>query len=126
MKGDKVVKNKLQTTDETAVNNSLWSFLQALAMMVPATNKQWRSSRIELHANFGAVAGEEAKPRQYYAVTDGQLQKDGTGEIQAIIECKRKRHRYHSPGVHMQEVAVGFSSLVPSRVASSWYVFSTS
>ncbi|PLB37783.1 uncharacterized protein BDW47DRAFT_106341 [Aspergillus candidus] len=48
MKSDKVVKNKLQITDTTAVNSSLWSFPQALTMMVPATNTQWRSSRIEL------------------------------------------------------------------------------
>lgn len=104
VKGDKDLKSKLHCTDETAVNSSLLNFLQALRAMVPETNKQWRSSRIELRANFGNVAGE-SNPRQYYAVTDGQLQEAETGEINAIIECKRKRRRYHSPNVEMQEVA---------------------
>jgi hypothetical protein len=62
--------NGLTGIDETSVNSSLISFLQAITGIDPAPSHEWRSSKIRLHANFGIV-GNAAKPRQYVAITDG-------------------------------------------------------
>lgn len=95
------VRSRLTDIDETSVNSSLISFLQAVTSTVPEHTSQWRSTRIRLTASFTATE----KTRQYVALTDGQLQDLNNDEIQATVECKRRDRPHHSPQVDMQEVS---------------------
>jgi len=96
--------NGLTGIDETSVNSSLISFLQAITGIDPAPSHEWRSSKIRLHANFGIV-GNAVQPRQYVAITDGQLQDIHSGRINTIIECKSTSRNDHAPQVQIQEVS---------------------
>ncbi|KAJ9217770.1 hypothetical protein DTO166G4_574 [Paecilomyces variotii] len=92
-------RSKLARRSESAVNMSLISFLQALAMVAGLPANQWNGDRIPLQADFGGPAGS------FIAVTDGQLQSVTDKRILALVECKRwERHRY-SPQVELQETA---------------------
>lgn len=89
----------LNKIDETSVNSSFISFLQAITAIDPAPDHEWRSLRIRLHANFGIVRG---KAKEYVSVTDGQFQHINSDNIMAIAECKQGSRR---TAVDMQEVA---------------------
>ncbi|KAK2755040.1 hypothetical protein FQN54_006568 [Arachnomyces sp. PD_36] len=92
--------HELAVTDETSVNSSLISFLQATAATIPGPEYQWRSARVRLTANFGTPTNSN----QYIAFTDGQLQHIVNKNILAIAECKRYERSSHQPAVEMQEV----------------------
>lgn len=91
-------RNKLADIDETSVNSSLISLLQAITSIDPTPSHKWRSARICLVAKFG-------RARQYMAYTDGQLQDVNSKRINTIIECKVGARSKHSPQVQMQEVS---------------------
>ncbi|PLN74584.1 hypothetical protein BDW42DRAFT_181976 [Aspergillus taichungensis] len=100
-------RDKLQVltrTDEASVNSSIISFLQAITSFVPWCNREWRTSRVSLHADFGTVNGRPRR-RHYAAITDGELQDKTTHKLLCLVECKRSQRESHSPQVDMQEVA---------------------
>ena len=93
---------KLYAVDETSVNSSLVSLLQAGASRTHTRGAQWRSTRVSLTARLGRF---RRPARTFSAVTDGQLQTYGNHHIRALIECKKGRRESHSPQVEKQEVS---------------------
>ncbi|RAH60567.1 hypothetical protein BO85DRAFT_509383 [Aspergillus piperis CBS 112811] len=96
----------LKCSDETAVNSSLISLLQALSLLATTTTSEWRSTRLRLRGTFGTHnlrSGES--PPQFVAITDGQLRDKQTGEIKSVIECKRHLRDEVGKAVDMQEAA---------------------
>lgn len=96
----------LKCSDETPVNSSLISLLQALSLLPTTTNSEWRSTRLRLRGTFGyhnLRSGES--PPQFVAITDGQLQDKQTGKIKSVIECKRYLREKMGKEVDMQEAA---------------------
>ncbi|KAL4807444.1 hypothetical protein BDV18DRAFT_102424 [Aspergillus unguis] len=58
-----------------------------------------------LHGHFGLVHGETTQ-RGFSAVTDGQLQDISTGQIRAVVECKRAERETSDCRVDMQEAGI--------------------
>ncbi|KAL1886415.1 hypothetical protein Plec18167_000345 [Paecilomyces lecythidis] len=111
--------SKITQLTESAVNTSLVSFLQALAMLAAPLNSQWNANMIPLEAYFGSPRGQR---RAYTAVTDGQLQNLSSKEILAFLECKRGLRLKHSPQVEMQEnaQAVAWVKEYPDTTPRPW------
>lgn len=84
-------RSKLTRRSESAVNTSLVSFLQALAMVTGPLGSEWNADRIPLRADFGGQVGS------FTAVTNGQLQDVTSKRIPALVECKRGERDEHNP-----------------------------
>ncbi|KAK1148460.1 hypothetical protein N8T08_009465 [Aspergillus melleus] len=104
----------LKKHDEDVVNACFILMLQRILKTdsldgpLPMT-KKWRLSKIRLTADFSTTSqtrrGVASRQHRYTAITDGQLQDIATGKIEAIVECKLRERKYHSPDCDMQEVS---------------------
>ncbi|PWY66633.1 hypothetical protein BO83DRAFT_401460 [Aspergillus eucalypticola CBS 122712] len=84
----------LKCSDETPVNSSLISLLQALSLLPTTTTSEWRSTRIRLRGTFGN-----------HNLRSGESPPQFTGKIKSVIECKRYLREKIGKAVDMQEAA---------------------
>ena len=84
--------------DEEVVNVYTITFLQALTGAIPNVSSKWSPHRFYFQIKFATD--------RYEALTDGYLRvKGAAGEIQAIVEVKRRLRKDIKASLEMQEAA---------------------